>query len=75
MKGLLIRNARVIDPSQNLDALQDILIQDGMIQDMGQGLSADAEEIMDAQGWVAAPGFVDMHVHLRDPGFTQKEDL
>lgn len=75
MKSLLIRNARVIDPSQNLDALQDILIQDGMIQDMGQGLSADAEEIMDAQGRVAAPGFVDMHVHLRDPGFTQKEDL
>ena len=49
MKGLLIRNARVIDPSQNLDALQDILIQDGMIQDMGKGLSADEEEIMHAQ--------------------------
>ena len=75
MKSLLIRNARVIDPSQKLDAIQDILIQDGVIQDVGQNIPADVEEAIDAQGWVAAPGFVDMHVHLRDPGFTQKEDL
>ncbi len=75
MKSLLIRNARVIDPSQNLDETMDIFIQDDVIQEVGRHLSTNVDKIVEAHGLVAAPGFVDMHVHLRDPGFTQKEDL
>ena len=66
MADLLIKNARVIDPSQGLDEVRDILISNGRIS---------AVEPIDAEGLVAAPGFVDMHVHLRDPGFTHKEDI
>lgn len=75
MGTLLIQNARVIDPSQNLNQTMDILTENGKIKAVGTSLTAEAEEIMDASGLVAAPGLVDMHVHLRDPGFTHKEDI
>lgn len=75
MGTLLIQNARVIDPSQNLNQTMDILTENGKIKAVGSSLTAEAEEIMDASGLVAAPGLVDMHVHLRDPGFTHKEDI
>lgn len=75
MDTLLIQNARVVDPSQNLNQTMDILTENGKIKAVGSSLTAEAEEIMDASGLVAAPGLVDMHVHLRDPGFTHKEDI
>ncbi|MCH5304041.1 MAG: dihydroorotase [Ruminococcus sp.] len=71
--SLLIKNARVIDPSQNLDKISDIYIENGKISKIGEIDTAD--KIIDGSGLVAAPGLVDMHVHLRDPGQTYKEDI
>ena len=70
---LLIKNARVIDPSQKLDTKSDILIKNGKLADIGEFDVAD--RVIDAKGLIAAPGLVDMHVHLRDPGQTRKEDI
>jgi len=75
VETLLIQNARVMDPSQDLDVVCDILVQDGIIAKVGVNLSADDAKVIDAKGLVAAPGLIDMHVHLRDPGFTHKEDI
>ncbi len=70
-----IRGARVIDPSQGLDQIGDLLLREGKIAQVGQVEAADADLVIDGQGLVAAPGLVDMHVHLRDPGLTYKEDV
>lgn len=70
---LLIKNTRVIDPSENLDKIADVLIEDSKIK--GIGSFAQADQIIDGTGLIAAPGLVDLHVHLRDPGQTQKEDI
>lgn len=75
---MLLKRARIIDPSQNVDRTGDILISDGKICEIGEDLfsrGAEAEEILDCNGLIAAPGLVDLHVHLRDPGQTQKEDV
>ena len=72
---LLIQNARIIDPSQNLDQGGDLLLEEGRIAQIGRGISQEGAQVIDARGLVAAPGLVDMHVHLRDPGLTYKEDL
>ena len=75
---LLLKRARIIDPSQNLDQIGDIFIADGKIAALGEDLfdkMEDAEQVIDCDGLVAAPGLVDMHVHLRDPGQTEKEDV
>lgn len=70
-----IINARVIDPSARLDAVCDVLLRDGSITQIGH-MPPDAEgSVTDAAGLVLAPGLVDMHVHLRDPGYTEKEDF
>lgn len=71
----LIRGAHVIDPSCAQDGCADILIQDGVVAKVGRNISADADSVLDGSGLVAAPGLVDMHVHLRDPGQTHKEDM
>ncbi|MDD6847659.1 MAG: dihydroorotase [Oscillospiraceae bacterium] len=70
---LLLKNPRVIDPSQDLDKVCDILIEDNRIKSIGTFDSAD--KVIDCRGYIAAPGLVDMHVHLRDPGQTHKEDI
>ena len=71
----LIQNARVIDPSQGLDQVMDLLLEDGKIAQLGKSLPAQNTQVIDGTGLVAAPGLVDMHVHLRDPGLTHKEDV
>ena len=76
----LIRGARVMDPASGLDAVRDIVIGDdgriaGIAESGADGKAASYDEIIDARGWVAAPGFVDVHVHFRDPGQTYKEDI
>jgi dihydroorotase len=76
MKTLLISGGRVIDPSRNYDQDADLLISAGIIEAVGKGLNAPPEtEIIDAGGLVVAPGLIDMHVHLRDPGYEYKEDI
>ena len=71
--NLLIKNGRVIDPSQKFDAVADVLIEDGKIKDIGFDLG-EADDTFDASGLVVAPGFVDIHVHGRTPGQEYKED-
>ena len=70
-----IRGARVIDPSQGLDQIGDLLLREGKIAQVGQVEGSSADLVIDGEGLVAAPGLVDMHVHLRDPGLTYKEDV
>ena len=71
---LLIKNAHAVSPADGFDGQLDILISGGRIAEVGENISADTEMI-DASGLYAIPGLVDMHVHLRDPGQTQKEDI
>ena len=75
--AMLIKGSRVIDPGQKLDGLTDILIQDGKIAAVG-GVSDGVPEgcqVIDAGGLTACPGFVDLHCHLREPGFEYKETI
>lgn len=72
---LLIRGGRVIDPAQGLDAVCDVLVRDGRIAEIGERIEAGDATIVDASNAVVAPGFIDMHVHLRDPGQTHKETI
>ena len=75
MEKLLIRGGRVIDPANGMDKIADVLIEDGKIAAIGEGLSADGAKVYDAAGKVVVPGFIDMHCHLRDPGQEYKEDI
>jgi dihydroorotase len=73
--SLLITNGRVIDPALGVDAVQDVLVEDGMIRRMGEALVAPEAKVIDASGKVVCPGFIDIHVHLREPGFEYKETV
>jgi dihydroorotase len=75
MPALLIKNGRVVDPSSGQDGVADVLIEDGLIRGVGAGLSATGAEVFDATGLIVAPGFIDMHVHLREPGFEHAETI
>lgn len=75
MEKLLIQGAMVIDPGCGRHEKADILVTDGCISAVGAALSAQDAQIVDASGLVCSPGLVDMHVHLRDPGQTYKEDI
>jgi dihydroorotase len=70
---ILIKNGRVIDPSQGVDQERDILLKDGLVFPAGGAEGAD--ETIDARGLVVSPGFVDMHVHLREPGREDAETV
>ena len=71
----LIRAARVIDPACGRDETGDILIENGRIAAVGRDITAQADEIIDAAGLAAAPGLADMHTHMREPGFEDKETI
>ncbi|HZS06355.1 MAG TPA: dihydroorotase [Blastocatellia bacterium] len=75
MTSLLIKNGTVIDPSQSLEARRDVLIRGGKIETIGESLSGEGAEVLDAGGCVVAPGFIDLHVHFREPGFEYKETI
>jgi dihydroorotase len=75
MPKLVIRNGRVIDPASRLDAVRDVLIDDGRFAAIGENLDAGSAEQFDASGLIVAPGFIDMHVHLREPGFEYAETI
>ena len=72
---LLIKNGHVLDVSNSIDGLKDVLVIDGRIVEIGTGIISDDAEIIDAKGLLVLPGFVDAHCHLRDPGFEYKEDI
>jgi dihydroorotase len=73
---ILIRNGRVVDPANALDAVADILIDEGIVKQVGPRLSgADGAEVIDATGKVVCPGFIDLHTHLREPGYEYKETV
>ncbi|RPH85513.1 MAG: dihydroorotase [Candidatus Rokuibacteriota bacterium] len=74
--SLLIRNGRVVDPANSLDAVQDVLIAGGRIERVGRDLPpAAAATVLDATGKIVCPGFIDIHVHLREPGYEYKETV
>ena len=75
MDRVLVRGGRILDPSQKRDEIADLLIEDGRIAAVGSGLSSADAEVVEAEGKWVAPGFVDLHVHLRAPGQEYKEDL
>ena len=72
---LLIKNGRVTDPATNMDAVADILVEDGRIARVEPGISEEADDQIDAAGCFVMPGFIDLHVHLRDPGAEHKETV
>jgi dihydroorotase len=76
MNSLLLTGGRVIDPANKFDSSAEVLIVDGKISAVGKNLSAPKEiEIFDATGKIICPGLIDLHVHLREPGQTAKENL
>jgi dihydroorotase len=75
-RPILIRGGRVVDPSQKLDTILDVLLADGVVARVGERLDApDEAETIDASGLVVAPGLIDVHVHLREPGQEHKETI
>jgi dihydroorotase len=75
VKRLLIKHVRVVDPAQRLDDGLDILVAEGRIARVAERIDDRDAEVFDGTGMVAAPGFIDMHVHLREPGFEYKETI
>jgi dihydroorotase len=75
MARLLLKNGRVIDPASGRDGIADVLIQDAVVAAVGRNLGESGAKVFDATGLVVAPGFIDMHVHLREPGFEHAETI
>ncbi|HEU0073367.1 MAG TPA: amidohydrolase family protein, partial [Dehalococcoidia bacterium] len=78
MALLLIKGGRVLDPANGVDMVGDVLVEDGRIVGFGANVEAHGRaplQTIDAKGFVVAPGFVDLHTHLRDPGFEYKETV
>jgi dihydroorotase len=71
----LIKSGRIINPSTNMDDICDIVIEDGVIVDVSKDIEGDFEEIIDATDMVVMPGLIDLHVHLREPGYEYKETI
>lgn len=72
---LIIKAGRVIDPANGLDAVRDILVEDGVIVQVAETIVAGDAESVDASGKLVVPGLIDIHTHLRDPGFEYREDI
>jgi dihydroorotase len=79
MKKFILKSGRVVDPASGIDEVMDILIEDGHIRKTGKNLTEGKQknpaEIIDIQGLTAVPGLIDMHTHLREPGFEYKETI
>jgi dihydroorotase len=79
--SLLIKNARVVDPASETDGLMDVLVENGKVAEMGRGISESKSPpvpqggVIDATGKLLVPGLIDMHCHLREPGFEYKETI
>ena len=75
MGRILIRGGRILDPATDRDAPGEVLIEDGRIAAVEDSIQADDAEIIDASGCWVAPGLVDIHTHLREPGQEYKENI
>ena len=73
--SLLIQNGRVVDPVSGTVSILDLYVENGRVLQLERDIRAEADQVIDATGMVVCPGLVDMHVHLRDPGLTYKEDI
>jgi dihydroorotase len=73
--SILIRGGRILDPARGVDLIGDVLVRDGRIAGVGERLEAGGARVIDAKGLIVCPGFVDLHCHLRDPGFEYKETI
>src|SRR6202140_2443303 len=71
----LVKGGRLVDPARGIDAQRDVLIENGFVARIGENLEAEGARIVDASNAIVAPGFIDMHVHLREPGQTHKETI
>lgn len=65
----------MINPSENLDKVMDIFVEDGIIKEKAESIEKQADTVIDAAGCYVMPGLIDLHVHFRDPGLTYKEDI
>ncbi len=72
---ILIKNGRVLDPATGTDGIADVLMEEGRIRAVEPGILAEADRVLDADGCFVMPGFIDLHVHLRDPGYEYKETV
>ncbi len=72
---ILIKNGRVINPATDLDKIRDVLIIDGVIKRIDEEITDEADYIIDADNLWVTPGFIDLHVHFREPGFEHKETI
>ena len=75
MSRILIRNGRIVDPANQIDATGDLLIRDGKIDRISNRIETEASQTIDATRLIVTPGLIDMHVHLREPGFEHKETI
>ena len=73
--ALLLRGGRVVDPSIGLDSVCDVIIEDGLIVEVGENLSIESGTVVECAEKVVVPGLVDVHTHLREPGYEYKEDV
>jgi dihydroorotase len=73
--ALLLKGGRVIDPASDFDKIADVLLEDGVVKAVESGARADGARVIDCAGKVVAPGFIDLHVHFREPGHEYKEDI
>lgn len=72
---ILIKNGRIIDPASNRDEIADLYVEDGKVSKVGQKIEKEADRVIDATGLFVMPGFIDLHVHLREPGLEHKETI
>ena len=72
---LLIKNGRVIDPANQMDEVSDVFISEGIVQSVRRDFTKSADLVINATGCWVTPGFVDLHAHLREPGYEYKENI
>lgn len=72
---LIIKNGRIINPATATDEILDLLVEDGDIKKISKLITEEADKVLDAKGYWVVPGFIDLHVHLREPGYNHKETI
>lgn len=76
MTSLLIKGGRIVDPGQGIDKIADLLVEDGVVRGIDSQIeSTNGAQVIDATGMIVSPGFIDLHCHLREPGFEDKETI